>query len=87
MGSLLFSVGLLVVGAFFLGVALDFQGWNTGMARVRAEWRSEKKPRGEDAFDDYHALNRAIGLVGAVVALLFALVIAIESLAGFHPGH
>jgi hypothetical protein len=81
----LFSVGSLLVGAFF--VAVDYQGWNTGMVRARAEWRRDKSRRPEDVFDDHHAVNTAIGWVGAVGALLLALTVAIEALTGFRPSH
>jgi hypothetical protein len=87
MGSIVFIGMLLVIGAFFLAIALDYQGWNTGMASYRAERRWDKSRRPEDAFDEHHAINTASGWMGAILALLFAVVIAIESLAGFHPGH
>jgi hypothetical protein len=46
MGAVVFSGMLLVIGAMFLGVALDRHGVNSGVARWRAQFSGCGSARG-----------------------------------------
>jgi hypothetical protein len=70
------------IGVGFLFVALDYNHVNANMARWRAHLRKDESGRA-DAYEDYYAVNRAIGWIGAVFAFLALLVVAVEALAGW----